>query len=264
MKDLSLFATDVLPLHPSGLATLMTCPWRSAMEFLAFGEEGEAGPAADTGSAVHAAAHSFHKGKGIAAALEEMRAQQARYPRANLQDAAAMFLAYATDPRNSQASVVLSEEPIRFQIAPAPEDHTQAPIQVIGTLDQVREVEGQLFLWDLKTSKRDGVGLLNHHLYQAAAYCVGASVKLNRQVNPGGLILTRKYTKDVASSPVFWPFTWKFRDIEQILRGVRHTVARVRAGDIWHRPTDDCMWCRMRTPDLCLPKLQETLEVRAR
>lgn len=261
MKDLARFATSDLPLHPSGLRKLLICPWRAALEYLAQ-DEGEGGPAADTGSAVHAAAHAMHKhNKGIAAALEEMRARMKEYPQADLSEAAAMFLAYASDPRNRDARVVLSEEPIAFQIAPAPEDHTQEAIQVIGTVDQVREVDGQLYVYDLKTSKRDPQELLHDHTFQMAGYCIGASVKLGRQVNPGKLILTRKYTGAAAAGrcPVFWPYVWKFSDIEQIMLGVRSAVARIRRGEIWHMPNSDCKWCPMRSPELCFPKLQETL-----
>lgn len=255
MKDLKLFGTESWPLHPSGLSQLMQCPWRLVMSYL-FEDKDEGGQAADTGSAMHKAAQSFHGGSDVAASLGVMQAMLKSYPRADLQDAATMFLAYSSDPRNTTADVVLREQPISFSIAPAPEDQTQAPIAVIGTLDQVRRVDGKLKLFDIKTSKKDPMLILQRSMFQAAAYCVGATVLLNETVEPGAIIMPRRYRMDaVATSPVFYYFPWRFKDIEQILKGVRHLVARVRAGDIWHTPNDDCCWCVARSPDLCLPKL---------
>lgn len=263
MKDLTRFGTEDQPLHPSGLGTVVKCPWRAAMEYLATGEESEGGAAADTGSAAHKAIAAFHKGKGQAASLEVMQAHRADYPSADLQEAAGLFLCYAADSRNATADVVLVEEPIQFSISPAPEDKTQAPIQVIGTLDQVRRENGQHYLHDVKTSKLDGLELLNQHVFQIAAYCVGASLKLGVKVNPGSLILPRKYRgKDPNSAPVFWHFAWKFEDIEQILAAVRHSVANIRNGNLYHVPGPYCTWCSARSPDLCLPRLQTVLKRR--
>jgi hypothetical protein len=249
--DLKHFATSVHPLHPSGLRMLMLCPWRACMSFL-YDTADEGGAAGDTGSATHAAVAAMHTGSSIAASLEAMRAGSSRYPRADLQDAAGLFLAYATDPRNRDADVVAVERQFSFSIEPAREDPTQERIQVVGTFDQVRRVDGHLQLWDVKTSKKDGATLLANHSLQAAAYCIGASVLLGEQVHPGGLVLPRRYPRNA-----HWPFAWKWEAIPDILQGVRHVVARIRAGDVWHTPSDDCTWCGWRTPDVCLPKLVE-------
>jgi hypothetical protein len=253
VKDLKLFGTEVYPLHASGLRTLLDCPWRCVLDYLEE-PEGEGGIAGDTGSATHVAVAEFHRGRDISACIEAMSADLARYPRADLVDAAGLFLKYASDIRN-RVRVVLVEHRVAFTISPAPEDETQAPIQVVGTLDQVRDIDGRLSLWDLKTSKRDPMELLGLYTFQIAAYCIGASLFLERPVHPGGIILPRKYTKDTSSSPAHWHYPWKLEDIEHILRGVRHTVARIRAGDLWHKPSADCMWCSQKSPDFCLPKL---------
>ena len=262
-RHISRFATEDFPLHPSALGVLMTCPWRMAMQFL-FGERDEGGVAGDTGSATHAAVAAFHRGKELVECMQEMQGRVKEYPQADLQDAAKMFLAYSQDTRNKETKVLLVEQDIAFQIAPAPEDETQAPIQVIGRLDQVREhPDGIARMWDLKTSKKDPWALLNQHTFQIAAYCIGASLKLGRQVEPGGLILSRKYgASNPSQASVFWHYPWRFKDIEQILSGVRHTVAAIRAGKLFHVPNSDCQWCEAKSPDLCLPKLQQ-LNIRA-
>ncbi len=261
MKDLALFGTDAHPIHPSGIRVLLTCPWRSAMGFLYEGDD-EGGEAADTGSAMHAAAAAMHRGADTAAALREMGAGIGRYPRADLQDAAAMFLNYATDVRNRHAKIVLVEANIKFQIAPAPEDHTQAPIQITGRLDQVRDVNDVLKLYDIKTSKKDPTIIRYNTTFQAAAYCMGASILLGKKVEPGALIMPRKYRGDPSSAPVFIHFAWRFDDIEQILSGLRTAVANVRRGNLYHVPNPDCEWCPARGPDLCLPRLQNELKLR--
>jgi len=229
------------------------------MSFLFEPDEGPPGPAADTGTAVHVAVHAMHRGKSAAECLDTMGTNVRRYPQADLTDAAALFLTYAKDPRNRNTKVLLAEHPIRFQISPAPEDPTQEAIQVIGTLDQVRDDGSGPKLWDVKTSKKDPMELLHLHTFQAAAYCIGASVELDCVVQPGGLILPRRYRPD-GSGPAFQHFAWSWKDIPQIMEAVRHAVARVRAGHLYHVPNESCVWCAAKSPDLCLPKLQRTLE----
>lgn len=255
-KDLALFATEDYPLHPSGMRLVMTCPWRISMLYL-YGSSDTGGPAGDTGSAMHKAAHAFHTGKEVAESIEIMGDNLSKYPKADLMDAADMFLKYASDPRNRDAKVVAAELPISFQIAPAPEDHTQAPIQIIGTLDQIREEHGRLRLWDIKTSKKPPRDILDETLIQAAGYCVGGTIALGRDVHPGGIIVPRQYgvMANVGKAPVHWHFPWKFVDLEQILFGIRVQVANIRAGKIWHVPNPDCKWCEAQSPDNCLPKL---------
>ena len=262
MRDIRKFATAEHPLRASGLGGFIKCPWRNVMSFLSDSGADESGQAADTGSAMHAATEAFHKGADLAASLEAMKARAAEFPRADLNDAANLFLCYAADVRNSSADVVLCEREVNFCIKPAPEDPTQEMIHIQGHVDQVRRKEGRLSTWDVKTSKRDPVDLVYTHTFQVAAYCVGASAELGEMVHPGGLILPRRYTKDFSNSPVHIPFPWKFQDIEQILSPIRSIVARVRSGDVWHVPSREyCQWCAARGPDLCLPRLQDTLRL---
>ena len=264
MKDLKRFATEDFPLHPSALRTLVDCPWKIVMQYL-YDPSDEGGPAGDTGSAVHAAAHALHDGKEVAESIEVMRAKLANYPKADLLDAADLFLKYAGDTRNRGARVVLNEMPIGFKIAAAPEDPTGEPLVFEGRLDQVREADSQLLLYDLKSSKKDPMVLLHEHTFQMAAYCVGASILLKRQVNPGALILVRRYKGDPNTAAVFWHYAWTFHDCEGILDVLRHRVAEVRKGILYHNPEESrCHWCHQRTPDVCLPKLKnyrKSLEV---
>jgi hypothetical protein len=230
------------------------------MQFL-FDPSEATGPAGDTGSAVHAAAAAFHGGGGVADALAQMQARVGEYPKADLADAAALFLRYAADSRNRDIEFLCIEQPIKFSIEAAPEDPTGARIQVVGRVDQVRLLDGRAKLWDLKTSKFDPDDVRYAAVFQAALYCIGASYLLNREVHPGGLILPRQYRQD-GTGPAFRHFAWSFKDIPDILMPIRRAVAAVRAGNLQHVPNKDCRWCHAKTPDLCLPKLQETLALR--
>lgn len=255
MKDLSLFGTEAFPLHPSGLRGLIICPWKVTLMFL---EEPEdvGGQAGDTGSAMHKAIAAFHGGKGVAESLAAMNEGVAKYPQADLFDAAAMFLAYTGDSRQVNATVVLCEEPISFSIAAAEDDPTGAPIQIVGTLDQVRRDEyGRLKLWDAKSSKKEGNLLRRMYQFQIAAYAIGATIRLGESVDPGGIILTRKYKAPYSEAPVMWPYYFTLADTAHILEPVRRRVAEIRRGILYHVPNDDCNWCHQRTEDVCRPKL---------
>lgn len=256
MKDLAKFGTEDYPLHCSGLYPFVCCPWRTVMRYL-FDTDDEGGVAGDTGSAMHRAAAAMHTGKDAAESLEAMQGDLAKYPLADLQDAAAMFLSYTSDDRNRGATFLLIEKKVAFTIAPAEDDPTQAPIQVVGTLDQVRLTDGVPRLWDIKTSKKDPLTLLHKHQMQLAAYCIGASIVLGKIVQPGGILCPRRYkAANPSSSPVFYHASWTFDDIVRILLPVRRRVAEVRRGALYHVPNDGCDWCIGKSPDVCLPKLK--------
>lgn len=263
MKDLTRFGTEDFPLHPSALRMLLDCPWRYVMLYL-YEPSDEGGAAGDTGSAVHAAAHALHDGKEVADCIGVMKDKLAQYPKADLMDAADLFLKYAGDSRNREVEVILNEIPIKFNISAAPEDPTGEPITIVGRLDQVRKADGRLKVYDLKSSKKDPMTLLHEHTFQMAAYCVGASVLLGQQVDPGALILVRRYkSSDHSNAPVFWHYAWTLQDCEQILSIFAHRVAEIRKGILHHNPHEaSCRWCHQRSPDICLPKLQKVLTLR--
>lgn len=259
MKDTTLIGTKDSPLRSSSLQQTVKCLWRGMSMFL-LSPEDRPGPAADTGSATHAAVHMFHESKGdVLASIEHMHVRRSEYPLADLDDAARLFLAYTKDPRN-HVPVALAEKKVKFTIKPAPEDPTGEPIWITGRLDQVRLVDGVFKVNDLKTSTRDGPVLLAESLYQMAAYCVGATLELGKPVHPGALILPRKYMRagvNPAESPpgVFWHYVFRLDQCDHILNGVRHAVAMLRSGCAWANPGDYCTWCHFHSIDECIPKL---------
>lgn len=230
------------------------------------------GKAADTGSAVHAAAQAFHtfSQKDVEAALQAMRARGLEYPLADFQDAEDQFRAYCEDPRNARADVKLIEEKIAFEIPPHKLDTTKEAIHVVGTLDQLRVVDNRLSIYDIKTSTIDGWQLLQNHAFQIAAYSYGAELKLGEPVHPGALIRTRTYLqktmqdggKRVKCLPasqcppgVFWNFAWGRKERDAMLSLLAFVVSRVRQGEVAPRPGEMCKWCFLGGVEGCLPLL---------
>ena len=246
---LELFATPNFPLRASHLEKFLSCNWREVL--LVFGAVDSSGEAADIGSAVHAAIDTWHKTEqNAAAAVEAMRTRLNEYPKADLPQAAALFLAYAADPSNISADIVLGETEVTFEISPSPEDPTGTPITIVGHTDQVRREVGVLKVWDVKTSKKMPHEVLWSTCVQGAAYCAGATKLLGETVHPGGIIMPRR-------SPMHIPFTWTVNDIDRILDPIRHHVALVRKGIVSHVPeADRCKWCHTGGPDVCLPQLR--------
>lgn len=231
--------------------------------------EGErtSSPAADTGSAVHAAIAAYHTvAKGDArASLEAMREGLAKYPLADLHDAELSFRPYAADTRNTEAEVVLVEREISLRLAPAETDPTTQEIVIVGTLDQVRRERGLLVVCDVKTGKRlEGEDMLNDHCLQLCAYQLGASALLGEPVRGACVIRTYDYRKK-AKGPVFWNAAWGVKDAESLMRGVAHVVANIRAGRAWAAPGEHCRWCPAGSPSGCQQSLrQESLSLASR
>lgn len=251
--DFAKFGTPGFELRPSRLGKMLVCPWRVAL--VTMGDEDKAGAAADTGSATHKAVAIWHRGGDHAAAVRGMGEARAEYPLADLQTAAALFLAYAADPRSASPELALLEQQLSWTIPAAEDDPTGAPIAMLGTPDQVRRENGALRLWDLKTSSRMPAEVLWDSTLQAAAYCLGAEQALGEPVHPGGVIMPKR-------SPMYIPFVWGRDDVLRILQPVRDVVALVRRGKVWHNPTGDgCKWCHTGGPDDCLPRLRIELPI---
>ncbi len=139
----------------------------------------DSGPAADTGSAVHRAAAAYRGGADAAAAMAVMRAELSSFPQADLVDAARLFLGYTQAVGKRAHEPVLTETQVAFSLEAAPHDKTGAPIEIVGTVDDVsRNDYGRLTAWDIKTTKKSPLYVLRECQQQLAAYCVGATLLL--------------------------------------------------------------------------------------
>ncbi len=221
----------------------------------------ESKESADTGSAMHAAAATWHEnGHDVHMALDAMLQRHGEFPRANFEEATAMFGGYVRDPRNQKAKVIACEVEIEFDIPPHSSDKTGKMIRIQGKADQIREEYGKWKLHDIKTGKFDGAQMQFDATFQIAAYCHGLSLKYNRKVEPGSLIrprvyLEKKNERNVSPDGVFFEFAWDNRCIPAIMYGVRLTVAHLRNGDYFPLPGLYCKWCSMGKPETCMPAL---------
>lgn len=220
--------------------------------------DGDSNEAADTGSATHEAVHTWHQTKDAAAAIDSMRVNLNRYPRADLNEAAAMFLHYSQDQRNIEARVEASERKISFGIEAAPDDPTGRPIIIVGTLDQVRRVDGVLKLYDVKTSKKPGWVLMQSHMWQIMAYCVGATRVLGEPVHPGALIRPRAYPSQAG---VYFNYAISLADCLAAMDGFRYMVSAIRAGRPLPSPGEWCEWCHLKTFDECVPRYTNFINI---
>jgi hypothetical protein len=220
--------------------------------------ENSGGVAADTGSLVHTGVLAYHKTKSLDKALKAMKLAVPEFPRGDLKEAALHLTPYTEDPRN-QGTLVIAEETIEFCI---PEDigDTGGPIYVRGHLDQVREENGKLYVWDVKTGKRyQGWEMLQIATIQLAAYTIGASQLLNRPVYPGGIIRTYGYRVRGAALPepsgVFFHAAWDLKDCATLLAPVAKRVKEIRERDYYVIPGDYCGGCSAGGVESCLPMI---------
>lgn len=248
--------TPRMPLRASYLTRLVRCPMSGIIAMM---EDQGSGPAADTGSAIHAAAAAWHTvaNKDTSAALRVMRAGLAKYPFADLDAAEGTFRYYAQDPRNQEARVILVEEKVEIRLQPAEDDPTQEEILIFGHVDQVREEDhGELAVVDIKTGKfHDGPSMLTEHCLQLSAYQLGASAKIGKPVRKARIIRTNDYLKRTPG-PVFWSAAWRMSDCVALLDCVRNVVATLRRGQPYIVPTAEaCRFCVGLSR--CVPELQE-------
>ena len=255
-KALESIGTEAHPLRASALPLLIRCPWRYAMVFLDTIND-ESGAAADTGSAVHAAVAEWHGSNfDVERSLGEMRRRVGEYPLADLHDAELSFRKYADDTANRVRCVAI-ERRVTFTLAPAEGD--TGLIHVAGTLDQIREVGGVLSVWDVKTGKKqDGYEMVHAHALQLAAYAVGASQALGRDVQPGGVIRTYSYRQRTPAA-AHWPAPFTLDQCDLLLDSLRVVVRELRRGNVWPGPGEHCGYCPAGGLDGCVPKLLEVL-----
>lgn len=224
--------------------------------------------AANTGSAVGRIAELWHRGGEGATSFEEAVAQAMRevaenFPRADMDEARLHALGYASDPRNRGVVVAeWCELEVKLTLAPAPEDPTGQPIELVGHIDQIRRdpVTKQLRVWDLKNGRPGGLELLYGYAWQIAAYSLACTATLGEPVLPGGVIRMKGYgtkRRDPDADPsTHFEAPWSLDQCRGMLDVVAFEVAHVRNGAIAMRPGMHCMWCPAGGPHLCGARLR--------
>lgn len=251
----------------SSIPSLGTCPGFAVLR--ASGADDGGSKAADTGSAVGRVIQLWHQGGEGAGALEEAMQRAVReapeaFPQADLDEARTWALMYAADPRNR--GVVLPdscEQEVRLALPAAPEDPTGAPVEFVGHMDQVRRVQGQLRVWDLKSGKGGGLELLYTHAWQLAAYALAATEAYNQPVLPGGVIRLRGYTAKTSppEANAHFDAPWSLEACRTMLATAVQHVAWLRLGLIHLQPGIHCQWCPGGGPANCGERIDRVREM---
>lgn len=264
--DIKLFGTEKYFLRPSMLEKLMRCQL-NAVELMSGGiADSGSSIAADTGSLVHAGVAEYHITGEVQAGLDKMNQCLRQFPLADKDEARLYYKAYTADPRTSpeESRVTFVEEPVSLVLEPHPSDPTGERIYIRGTVDQIHtEADGSLSVWDLKTGRGDGFGMLNSYALQQAAYVLGVQQTYStRVVKPGGLIVAygwRKQGVDPKKRPpgVFWHYPLTYNDCVELMGGVKLAVANIRSGNIYPNPSFFCTFCPHQHVGNCLPKAEK-------
>ena len=284
--NLTLFATEAFPLRPSSLSWLTKCGVKSVLSML--DQTDESGPAADTGSVVHAGVAAFHLepeiGKKVAAAVAAMQQTLAAktFPLADANEARLYLEPYCLDPRNLHAefapaprdikrkdgSILRSgqpaiEVPVFAKLDPHPLDPTGQPVYIRGMLDQIRLERGTGKVCDLKTgTKMTGWEMIHDYALQQAAYVVAAR-QSGFDAEPGSIIRNYGYRTRNAALPspdgVFWCLPFDVAGAHLLLDRVRLQVALIRRGEVDFGPGTHCSYCPQKGLDTCVPHANRKL-----
>lgn len=260
MIDFTTIGTEENFLRPSKLDRLVVCTMQHALD-LEIDEEDVSGPAADTGSLVHSAVAEFHMSpsvdEGIARAWAALTANAHKFPLSDSNEARLFLKPYLEDPRNLRAKVHAIERLVKLTLPPHEIDPTGQPVVIQGTLDQIREEFGQLWVFDLKTGKPTGFDMIHAHTYQQAAYTLAAAAE-GFPVVGAKLIRNWSYRHRGAALPspegVFLEMPFDLETAGILLDRVRVAVANLRAGKIEFGPGHACTFCRHGGLAACLPE----------
>lgn len=263
LSDARKIATREYPLRASALPKIDQCPasvFLSQALWLPGDDDDPGGEAAQTGNLVHSAAKTFHDLSMLPpeerreAGLKALEAAREKFPGGDPKKAKKHFLAYASDPQNSEAKVVKVEQKVWAEIPPSPLDPTGEPVVIRGTLDQLRIRDGIAVVDDIKTgSHYYGLKALDHYRTQQAAYVLAARQTFGKEfgdIEPGALICTDGYFRP--EGRVFWYHKWSADLIPMILQNVVNQVAAARAKLLGFSPSiETCRWCEHKNFENC-------------
>lgn len=270
--DCETIGTEDRPLRPSALAWFVKCPVKVVLDMWECDDD--AGPAAQTGSLVHAGVEAFHlerdASKKVAAAVAAMQRAAGEFPLADPTEARLYIDPYLCDPRNQNAAFATDRDgrpavecKVRLELPPHDLDPTGRPIVVRGTLDQIRRENGRDVVCDLKTGQTSGWAMLHDYALQQAAYVLAARASGFPNAEPGYLIRCYGYRARGAKLPspdgVQWWLPFDVKGCVALMDRVRLQVALVRRGEIDYGPGPHCTFCPQKGLDGCIPAANKKL-----
>lgn len=255
------FASKETPLRASKVPALLRCSLK--LHLLETGMINDSGSsvASHTGDMLHRAVEDWHRnGFRSAQSWKSVLANRYAYRDADVERVRKMFEGYTEDPRN-KVETILVEGEIAVTLPPWKTDKTRKEIVIVGHPDQVRTVDGELVVCDLKTSTKSGLDIMFEYTCQLVVYALGASKLLKKPVQPGYIIRTASYAtkqNEGNRSPedVFIKYPFNTSQTSELIDEIRREVARVRRGEVGPRPSVDCRWCPAGHPGTCSELLQ--------
>lgn len=244
----------------SALPTLIGCPTRVVLQSLELISD-SSGAAADTGSALHHMAASFHVGKHKKAKALARAAKAKEFPLADIEQAEKWYDSYSADSRNAEAEILGVEQSVTVALEPASHDSTGELIYLTGRCDQIRRDRNiGVRVVDIKTGRSAGVAAIEQAAYQLAGYTVGVAKLLGLKVMaPPAILRVRGYdgAQDASTAPVYFQSFLSWERCLMLIDEIRNTIADVRNGRVDVRPGFACSTiCPARGLQNCLALLE--------
>lgn len=255
----------------SSLNTWNRCEAQAMADLDASLLQDEAGPAADTGTALSFAIEQFHKlrlaGRPIDfdtlmnLTKDESERKDRPFEKARWRDVENIFDGYINDKRNLE-TIVLPEVPLKTTFYVEGDE-----ITLIGTVDQIRVVDGKLEIWDLKSGQKDGQEMLYDYWPQLFGYTLAAreggipyNLTFPREcytmdIRLGGVMRLKEYIEPLprAGKKVFYPMNNSYRVIEANVRRIANRIVELRKekSQPTVRPGINCSWCKLGSFEGC-------------
>lgn len=275
------------PLRCSRLHLLVKC---SMQQFLTDESEDEGGPAAQTGSVVHAGIAEFHRNKDkpldirIKKGWDAIAKAMVEFPEAEESEVRLFFTPYVKDHRNINLDIpqwidgeLAIEKQIDFTLPPHEIDETGSLIHIQGTFDYIAIEDGIPTLHDIKTGKRTLWEMIHDYAFQICAYTFGINQMCMQQskkdsnvlfdrIKPGKIIRVMGYrTKsknifDTSPDGVYISLPYRnMKHCEWLLETVRLNVALYRNGYINFGPGYWCTYCPQQGLSGCIDAYEQHL-----
>lgn len=202
--------------------------------------------AAEAGSAADLAIKLMHQGKTIEEAVEQAISAHPTAERPVVLNVAGK---YWDDPVSKRYGTVLPESQDLEVCVEIDEVH------FIGHMDQVRELDGSLFVWDLKQSKFSGTQLTFDYIAQLVLYAKAATIWYGKPVGVGGIIRLSEYQKRTPEM-AYYPTPIPDAMGDNIVRQITGSIRRARSRKpVAFRPCGRCYYCPLGGMDKCYATL---------
>ena len=234
----------------------MSCPSLAALRTL--DTERTHSMKANSGSAVGRVIQLWIEGSFVEEALLTAKREGEAYPKADWDLVAKWARAYVADARNhpggrhGETDPAKCEAEVKLNIGCHP---------FVGHIDQVRRLDGRLWVWDLKSGAGQGVDMVSDYAWQQAAYAVACTETWGEEVGFGGIIRLRGYFPRAKVEPseasVFFEAYWDTAKCRQVLSDPQFLLDMLGRGEYLQLPGRHCRWCPAPSYPHCGDHIEE-------